>query len=71
MPSKVWLLFRLFTFVSVKSYVIHVVHPFFTFFLAGKVGDWKNYFTVAQNEAFDALVTEKMSGCDQEAVYEL
>lgn len=40
-------------------------------FLLGQVGDWKNHFTVAQNERFDAVYSEKMKGVDVKYRYTL
>ena len=36
----------------------------------GEIGDWKNYFTDAQNEAFDALYKEKLAGTGLEFDFE-
>lgn len=41
------------------------------FYRKGDVGDWKNWFTVAQNEMFDKVLAEKMEGIDLEVKYTL
>ncbi|XP_071115994.1 sulfotransferase 1A1-like [Haliotis cracherodii] len=40
-------------------------------FRKGGVGDWKNWFTVAQNEWFDQLYQEKMTDCHLQFKYTL
>ncbi|XP_046575819.1 sulfotransferase 1A1-like isoform X2 [Haliotis rubra] len=40
-------------------------------FRKGGVGDWKNWFTVAQNEWFDKLYQEKMADCPLRFKYSL
>ncbi|XP_060068362.1 sulfotransferase 1A1-like [Ylistrum balloti] len=37
----------------------------------GEVGDWKNWFTVADNEKFDAALAEQMKGLKFEYTYSL
>jgi len=36
----------------------------------GIIGDWKNAFTVAQNEAMDAFIKQESQGCDFKFTYE-
>ncbi|XP_052066360.1 sulfotransferase 1C2-like isoform X1 [Mytilus californianus] len=41
-----------------------------TLFRKGLIGDWKNWFTVAQNEKFDEMYREEMKNCDVNFIYE-
>ena len=41
------------------------------YLFSGKVGDWKNHFTVAENERFDRIYTEKMDGTGLDLDFEL
>ncbi|XP_064620660.1 sulfotransferase 1C2A-like [Lineus longissimus] len=40
------------------------------FMRKGIIGDWKNHFTIAQNETFDRLIQEKLTGTGLEFCYE-
>lgn len=40
------------------------------FLRKGKVGDWKNWFTVAQNEAMDFWISQKLDETDLKFIYE-
>lgn len=42
-----------------------------TLFRKGQVGDWKNWFSVAQNEAFDAYYSVQMKDSNLKFTYEL
>lgn len=41
-----------------------------TFCISGEIGDWKNWFTVAENEQFDALLQTKMADTKETFIYE-
>ncbi|KAL7982745.1 hypothetical protein Chor_010343 [Crotalus horridus] len=38
--------------------------PFFFFYLSGRIGLWKDIFTVSMNEKFDLVYKQKMGKCD-------
>ncbi len=42
-----------------------------TFMRNGQVGDWKNYFTTAQNEYFDQVYKERLKKAGLDFVYDL
>ena len=47
--------------------VIHVIS--FPCYVLGTVGDWQNWFTVAQNEKFDSFMQPRLKTLDLEIKY--
>ena len=42
----------------------------YLFLAAGKIGDWKNHFTVADNELFDSVLEKWTAGKEIPFIYE-
>ena len=53
-------------FIKREGFIKTEISPFMR---KGIVGDWKNYFTVAQSEAFDKIYSEKMAGSGLKFAY--
>ena len=49
---------------------MHEINEFKGFFRKGKIGTWKEQFTVSQNEAFDRLYSERMKDSGLEFEFE-
>ncbi|XP_076101034.1 sulfotransferase 1B1-like [Mytilus galloprovincialis] len=59
-----------FHFMHKKGVHVGSWNDFFdNFVLNGIIGDWKNLFTVAQNEKFDQMYEQEMKGCDVQFTY--
>lgn len=58
--------------LSLMIYLIPVLFEFILFF-QGEVGDWKNWYTVSQNERHDAMIQEEMKDMnfDLKLIYEI
>lgn len=53
-------------FFTLSCSSLHVMILFFP----GEIGDWKNWFTVSQNEQFDAMYKKEMKGVEVDFIYE-
>ncbi|XP_071953838.1 sulfotransferase 1B1-like [Antedon mediterranea] len=49
----------------------HKIYSKTSFIRKGEVGDWKNYFTVTQNEEYDRVYHERMQGTGLKLCFEL
>jgi len=56
--------------ITLLSYLTSTLILIFSYTL-GQVGDWKNWFTVAQSEMFDRVGTDKLKDVKIPLQYEL
>ena len=49
------------TFITYRACILIFVVVVVVVF-SGEVGDWKNHFTVAQNEMYDQIIEEGLKG---------
>ena len=47
----------------------HKLHYIYNITLLGKIGDWKNHFTVADNELFDSVLEKWTAGKEIPFIY--
>lgn len=51
-------------------YILSFFNNYKSVIFLGKIGDWKNYYTVAQSEKCDEVIKRGLEGTDIRFLYE-